>query len=237
MAVSSWVGLSHQQVSPPAAAPATTATSSEAVPSKTIYLTLDMDMNELMYRKIRSAGKVWYDPAVFSYLEQNHIPATFFVSGLFAVAYPDLMHNLASSGQFAFENHSYDESSFVPHCYWLRTLTTNQEKIQQIQETEQIIKKDTGQTTTLFRFPGACTNAQNDAFVKSLGYTINDGTDIAGDPFNKNADAIVHAILSHATNGGTILMHIGGPNAPESLIVLEQIVPKLKAQGYQFEKL
>lgn len=208
-----------------------------AYAQKTIYLTFDMDMNEPMYQKTTLSGKEWYDPALFAYLEQNHIPATLFVSGLFAVAYPNLMQSLAQSGDFEFENHSYDESSFTPHCYWLATLTNDQEKSEQIQKTEKILKEDTGQTATYFRFPGVCTDAQNNALVKSLGYTINDGTVIAGDPFNKNTKAIVRAVLSSATSGATVIMHVGGPNAPESLTALEKIVPKLQAQGYQFAKL
>ena len=237
---STWLGFQHvhaASVAAAARAAPVASTTVAATTGKPIYLSLDLDMNGSMYRKIRSEGKVWYDPAVFAYLEQHKVPATFFVSGLFAVAYPELIQNLASSGQFAFENHSYDESSFVPHCYWLRTLTTDPQKIQQVEDTEQILKKDTGQTAALFRFPGACTNARNDALVKSLGYTVNDGTDISGDPFNKDTNAIVRAVLVQATPGATILMHVGGPNAPRSLAVLEQVVPKLEARGYRFERL
>ncbi len=233
---SSWLGLPHHQLQY-ASATSTTLTNPAASSSKIIYLTFDMDMDRSMYQKTEGTGKAWYNPALFRYLEQNNIPATFFVSGLFAVAYPDLIRTLASTSDFAFENHSYDESSFVPHCYWLKTLTTDQQKTDQIQQTESIIKEDTGQTATYFRFPGDCTNPQNDALVKSFGYTINDGTDISGDPFNKNTEAIVLATLSNARNGATILMHIGGPNAPEDFSVLKQIVPKLELEGYQFAKL
>ncbi len=240
-ATSSLLGFAHTQVvHAVGTVPSTVSTetaSSSSNSQKSIYLTFDMDMNGFMYRKTERTGRQWYDPALLTYLEQNRIPATFFVSGLFVTTYPELIQGLASTSQFAFENHSYDESSFVPHCYWLRTLTTDQQKIDQIQKTEQLIKKYTRQTATLFRFPGACTNEENNAFVKSLGYTVNDGTDVAGDPFNKNAEAVVQAVLAHATAGGTILMHVGGPNAPESLTVLKQIVPKLESEGYRFEKL
>ncbi len=237
---SSFLGFAHMHPHASAvAAPAGAALVRSASPIVVhpIYLSFDMDMNGFMYRKSRRTGRIWYDPALFAYLEQHHIPATFFVSGLFASTYPDLLRSLASTSQFAFENHSYDESSFTPHCYWLRTLTTNTQKTQQIQETEQLIKRYTGQTATYFRFPGDCTNAENDAFVRKLGYVVNDGTDIAGDPFNRNMRAIVHAVLSDATTSATILMHIGGPNAPESLVALKQIMPALSAEGYRFERL
>jgi peptidoglycan/xylan/chitin deacetylase (PgdA/CDA1 family) len=204
---------------------------------KNIYLTFDMDMNGSMYTKTLATEKKWYDPDLFTYLEQKNIPAAFFASGLFIVAYPELIKDLAATGEFSFENHSYDESSFIPHCYWLATLQSNEEKITQIAETEAIIKQTTGQTATYFRFPGICHNAENDTLVKSLGYTINDGSIIAGDPFNSSTTAMVANILAKATDGGTVLMHVGGPNAPKSLDVLEQIVPVLEAEGYEFKKL
>lgn len=204
---------------------------------KTIYLTFDMDMNESMYRKALATGEKWYSPAMFTYLEENRIPATLFVSGLFATAYPMLIKNLASNPQFSFQNHGYDEASFTPRCYWLRTLRTDREKIAQIQTTEDIIKEYTGQTATYFRFPGVCTNARENALVQSLGYTVDDGTVIAGDPFNGNTASIVKAVLAQAKGGATVIMHVGGPNAPRSLAALESIVPRLKAEGYQFAKL
>lgn len=204
---------------------------------KQIYLTFDMDMSGSMYRKTLATNEEWYTPGLFSYLEQNQIPATFFVSGLFVVAYPKLTKSLAATGDFSFQNHSYDESAFVPNCYWLATLQNNEQKIQQIAETETVIKQTTGQTATYFRFPGVCHDAENDALVRSLGYTINDGSLIAGDPFTSRTAAIVSHILASATNGGVILMHVGGPNAPESLSVLEQIVPALRTKGYEFAKL
>ncbi len=214
-----------------------TASSSPARGGKIIYFTFDMDMNELMYKKTITTGEKWYDPAVFAYLEQNHIPASFFVSGLFAVAYPDLMKSLASTSEFSFENHSYDEASFTPHCYWLTALGNDSAKAAQIEATERIIQSLTGQTPKYFRFPGICHDKASDALVESLGYTINDGTVVPSDPFNTDTRRMVRTVMSKARDGATIIMHVGGHNAPESLPLLEQIVPGLKAEGYAFEKL
>lgn len=204
---------------------------------KKLYLTFDMDMDASMYAKTLATKKEWYDPTLFTYLEKNNIPATFFTSGLFIEAYPDLIKSLTETGEFSFENHSYDESSFVPNCYWLTTLESNEAKVDQITKTEMLIKQATGQTATYFRFPGICHDAENDALVKSLGYTINDGSIIAGDPFNSSTTAMVATILAGATDGATILMHVGGKNAPKSLAVLERIVPMLEIEGYEFAKL
>ena len=213
------------------------ASSSPARGGKIIYLTFDMDMNEFMYKKTITTGEKWYDPAVFAYLERNHVPASFFVSGLFAVAYPDLMKSLASTSEFSFENHSYDESSFIPHCYWLTALGSDSVKAAQIEATERIIQSLTGQTPKYFRFPGICHDKESDALVESLGYTINDGMVVPSDPFNTDTKKMVRTVMSEAKDGATIIMHVGGHNAPESLSLLGQIVPGLKAKGYAFGKL
>lgn len=204
---------------------------------KEIYLTFDMDMNEFMYAKFEKKKTDWYDPALFGYLETQNVPATFFVSGLFIQAYPDLMKGLASDADFSFQNHSYDESSFVLGCYWLSTLTNTVEKVSQIERTEDLIRQTTGQTASYFRFPGICHDSGNDALVRSLNLQINDGTIISGDPFNENVPAIVHAVMSRAQNNAVVVMHVGGPNAPGSLAALEIIVPELRAEGYSFAKL
>lgn len=205
---------------------------------KTIYLTFDMDMDGTMYQKYREKIVAeWYDPALFIYLTENHIPATFFVSGLFIQAYPALLRNLASDENFSFQNHSYDESSFVPDCYWLATLSTDQEKINQIEVTEDLIKEMTGQKATYFRFPGICHDPYDDALVERQGLSINDGTIVSGDPFNNNVATMVRTVMSQAKNNSIIIMHVGGPNAPESPTLLERIVPLLEQQGYSFAKL
>jgi peptidoglycan/xylan/chitin deacetylase (PgdA/CDA1 family) len=206
-------------------------------PNKTIYLTFDMDMDESMYQKALNQKELWYDPELFEYLESQNIPATFFASGLFLEAYAALIKNLATDANFSFQNHSYDESSFVPNCYWLQTLTTDAEKTAQIAQTESLIQQTTGQTATFFRFPGVCTDPQNDALVQNLGYQIEDGTIISGDPFTNNTQAIVNAVVDQARSGGVVIMHVGGPNAPKSLDAIEQIIPALRAKGYRFAKL
>ncbi len=205
---------------------------------KTIFLTMDMDMNEAMLRKYQKGlVQEWYDPRIFAYLEKERIPATFFVSGLFAETYPDLMRSLASTTMFSFQNHSYDESGFIPHCYWLTPLVTPQEKIAQIEETQTILEHITGQKPRYFRYPGLCSGKGDDALVQSLGLEINEGNIFASDPFNPDGNRIANHILARLKNNGVILMHIGGPNAPASYDVLRKIVPAIRARGYIFEKL
>ncbi|HEX9503721.1 MAG TPA: polysaccharide deacetylase family protein [Patescibacteria group bacterium] len=212
---------------------------SRAVPNKkTLYLTLDADMNGSMQKRLQNKTvKAWYDPELIEYLKANNIKATFFVSGLFAEVYSNLIRDLNSTGNYTFENHSYDESGFTPYCYGLQTLKTDQEKIDQINKTQKILKDLTGRSPKYFRFPGICHGAHDDQLVQNLGLINNDGDVVASDPFNSNAQKIVQNIYRQVKDRGVIIMHVGGPNAPKSLEVLKQIIPHLQDQGYTFSSL
>lgn len=204
-----------------------------------IYLTLDADMSQKMFREYKE-HKVseWYDPRIFQYLESNKIPTTFFVSGLFAKTYPGLIKSLAGYPFFSIQNHSYDESSFVPGCFHLATLNTSEQKFYQIKKTQDVLDSLTGYKPTLFRYPGLChTGPADDALVEKLGLKIAAANVIAGDPFSRNTQAIIGNVLKRAFTGGVIIMHIGGPDAPASFDALQEIVPKLKQMGYYFKKL
>ncbi len=205
---------------------------------KIIFLTLDADMSQGMAKKYAAhAVEQWYDPRIIAYLEHENIPTTFFVSGLFAETYPDVIRSLAANPLFSIQNHSYDESGFTPHCYWLHALQTTQEKTDQIEKTQKILEKFTGKPPRYFRYPGLCAGKGDDAIVQKLGLTLNEGTIIAADPFNRHTQRIVARVLTHLKNNGVIVMHVGGPNAPRSYDALQQIIPAIRKQGFTFVKL
>lgn len=207
-------------------------------PSKKIYLTFDMDMDGHMHKRLSKDKSLrWYDPELISYLVKNNIQATFFISGLFAETYPELLKSLALNPNFSFQNHAYDETAFVPHCYWLSTLKGDKEKTDQITKTQDVIQKTTGQTPEYFRYPGICHDQKNDTLVQNMGFKISNGSINPSDPFNKNKDKMVKIVMKEAKDGGVVVMHVGGPNAPKSLEVLKEIVPGLVSKDFAFTKL
>ncbi|MEI8062138.1 MAG: polysaccharide deacetylase family protein [bacterium] len=207
-------------------------------PGKKIYLTFDMDMSDTMSRRLEKQKDFkWYDPELISYLDKNNIQATFFISGLFADTYPEVIRSLALNPNFSFQNHAYDESAFVSNCYWLKTLKTDKDKIEQIMKTQISIQKTAGQTPDYFRYPGICHDQKNDELVQKLGFKISNGNVIPSDPFNHNKEKMVKTVMKEAKDGSVVVMHVGGPNAPKSLEVLKQIVPELASKDFIFAKL
>jgi len=63
---------------------------------------------------------------------------------------------------------------------------------------------------------------------------VDDPNVVAGDSFNPNVDAIVEQVLRQAKDGGTVIFHLGGPNAPSTLAALRKVVPALEQRGYVF---
>jgi peptidoglycan-N-acetylglucosamine deacetylase len=204
---------------------------------RTLYLTFDADMTPGMLKRLHD-GEVssWYDPAIVDFLREHHVPATVFVSGLFAEAYPDLVRALSIDPLFAVGVHGYRHSAYATNCYGLPELKTDAEKRQDVAEATEAVARVSGHAPTRFRYPGLCHDAHDDELVKEAGLRVDTPNVIAGDSFNQNVDAIVQQVLRQARNGGTVLFHFGGPNAPATLRALERVVPELEKRGYAFAR-
>jgi peptidoglycan-N-acetylglucosamine deacetylase len=202
---------------------------------RTLYLTFDADMTPGMLKRLR-AGEVaaWYDPAIIDFLDDRHVPAVVFMTGLFAETYPDLVHRLAADPLFAVGAHGYRHAAYLPHCYGLPVLTSDAEKEDDAMKAREAIAKVAGREPVLFRYPGLCHDAHDDDLVHHAKMRVDTPTVIAGDSFNRNVQAIVEQVLRQAKDGGTVIFHLGGPNAPVTLEALKQVVPVLEKRGYVF---
>ena len=199
----------------------------------TVYLTFDADMTAKMKRDL-DEGKVvsWYSQNLVNYLESEKISATIFVTGMFAEIYPDLIKKMAKYPNIEVANHTYDHSGFENPCYKLKIIKTDKEKKQEINKTQEILTTLVGYTPKFFRYPGLCHNKHDDKLVQKLGLTISDAGLVSGDAFNKKSKMIVKTVLNNIRDGSTIIMHLGGPNAPSTYTAVKEIVNKLRGKNY-----
>jgi peptidoglycan-N-acetylglucosamine deacetylase len=207
-----------------------------AAAPRTIYLTFDADMTPGMLKRLKT-GKVasWYDPAILDFLRERHVPAVVFVTGLFAEAYADLVHRLAADPLFTVGVHGYRHAAYTTHCYGLPALSSDADKQDDVRKARDTVAKIAGRPPALFRYPGLCHDAHDDELIRQAGLQVDDPNVIAGDAFSHNPDAIVAQVLKQAKDGGTLIMHLGGPNAPSTLAALKKLVPLLEQKGYVFE--
>lgn len=196
--------------------------------SKRIALTFDADMTPDMRRRLQ-AGVVdsWYNQDVIRVLKKHKTPATLFLTGLWVESYPAEARALADNELFEIGNHSYRHYAFTPSCYGLPSLPDH-EDVAEIDRSQETIREKTGETPSLFRFPGLCFDAHDAGVVATNGLTIVQGDVAAGDGFNDDTDSIVETVTRSVRNGSIVVMHMhGGPNAPKTADALERLIPAL----------
>lgn len=201
---------------------------------KVIALTFDADMTYGMRNELRR-GQVssWYNSDVVTVLEHTKTPATFFLTGLWAETYPDVVKQLSTQPLFEFGNHSYSHPGFTPNCYHLPTVKATNKTL----EITRAAKVLAGYPATrpYFRFPGLCAAPGDVRLAQQLGYTVIGGSLTGTDAFNPNAKTVVSHILRRVKPGDIITLHLnGGPNAPATAIALAELIPTLTKLGYRF---
>lgn len=155
-------------------------------------------------------------------LRNNNIKATFFLSGIWLINYPNLARAIAAEGH-EIANHSYTH----PHM----PLITMEEVRNQIVRTEALIKNITGQEPYLFRPPYGEYNQAILNSLASLGYVIIMWTIDSLDWKNPGPDAVVTRVVENAEPGTIILLH---QSAPDTLQGLQTMITRLREQGYDF---
>lgn len=85
-----------------------------------------------------------YTPQLLDLLKKHDARATFFVTGVQAAAFPDMVARIAAQGHQV-GNHEYEHRNY-------RRLTLRQLPYE-IEKTEQVVRRTTGRTPTVFRAP------------------------------------------------------------------------------------
>jgi peptidoglycan/xylan/chitin deacetylase (PgdA/CDA1 family) len=202
---------------------------------KKIALTFDACMTNGMLKKLETGTeKPMFDSGIIAYLQLEKVPATIFISGLWAEKYPEAVKDINADPLFEIGNHSYSHRAFTAECFSLPTIPES-EKALDIQKTQKIIFGLTGKNPKLFRFPGGCYNQADQALVQNLGLKIVGWTFPSGDAFNSNTEAIIENVLRQARPGAIVVFHLmGDRHAPKTLEAIKSIIPALKKRGYEF---
>ena len=203
--------------------------------SKRIALTFDACMTGSMVKKLEAGTeKSLYNAAIIEYLRLEKIPATIFISGLWAEKYPDVVKAIAADPLFEIGNHSYHHRGFTEDCFGLSVLPEN-EKEADIQMAQVVLIQLTGKKPKLFRFPGGCYHEADQALVNHLELKVVGWTFASGDAFNSDTNAIIENVLTKAKSGAIVVFHLmGGRYAPKTAEVIKIIIPALRQKGYDF---
>jgi peptidoglycan/xylan/chitin deacetylase (PgdA/CDA1 family) len=203
-----------------------------------VALTFDACMTTSMLDKLKN-GKVssYYNEKVTEILNLNNIDATFFICGLWAQYYKEIVKSLAENPNFEIENHSYFHYAYTSNSYKLPVLAENEKK-SDITLSQNVLKEITGTEPKFFRFPGGFYSDSDIALVRSFGLTVVGWDVVSGDAFNNNTKNIVSNVEKGLEPGSIIVMHINdSTNAPKTHEALQEIINFAKKNGYQFVKI
>jgi peptidoglycan/xylan/chitin deacetylase (PgdA/CDA1 family) len=165
-------------------------------------------------------------------LSQNHVPATFFLTGDFTTDFSAQAKSMAGAGRVG--DHS------VSHPYF--TKLTDAQIRQQVLGAEQTITTVTGADPwPWFRFPYGDYNAHTVSVVNSVGFvpigwTV-DTLGWEGTSGGITVAKIVSRVLASLRPGEIVLMHCGSNPDDHSTLdadALPTVIKDLKARGYSF---
>ncbi|MCL4517136.1 MAG: polysaccharide deacetylase family protein [Firmicutes bacterium] len=166
-----------------------------------------------------------FTPEVLDILEEDHVPATFFVVGKYAARYPDLVVREIQDGNEV-GNHTYDHPNL---------LRDNPEQIRaEISDAGAIIEEITGKPLALFRPPKGLINRAGLEIAREQGYKIvfwGVATEHREAP---TPDLMAARVIRQARPGIIILAHDGRLDRSKTVAALPAIIKGYQAMGYRF---
>jgi peptidoglycan/xylan/chitin deacetylase (PgdA/CDA1 family) len=186
-----------------------------AIPDRAVALTFD-------------DGPSVYTRRILALLMRLHVPATFFVIGNQAEAYPDLIRLEVDSGMVV-ANHSYDHPWRSPFAELPRTQIRSE-----VRQGEAVLER-LGVHSVLFRPPGG-TYSPFVLRTASAGgqrvvlWSVDTRDWVAG----TTADEIVRRALDAVGPGSIVLMHDGGGDRSATLEALPTIIAAIRERGLRF---
>ncbi len=163
-------------------------------------------------------------PPILDYLEQTHTPATFFVMGQYARAWPDLIQREWRDG-FAIGVHTWDHPSmpFVP----------DSQMPHQFGDTLMAIHDAIGADACIWfwRPPYGDHNARVIGFAQRFGLTTINWNDDPRDWSRPGPQTIAGTLLAEARPGAIVVMHDGPAHREQTAAALPLILAGLRARG------
>ena len=178
-----------------------------------------------------------WTPKILDVLKQKSVPATFFVIGVDASQWPEILKREYAEGH-EIGNHTYT------HPPWDDVSPTQIRW--ELNLTERLIESTLGVKSILFRPPFGIDHQPEYAeevahlpLAQDMGYIIvgqkidpHDWKQVNGKQVP--AQEIVDNVLRDAGDGNIVLFHDGGGDRTQTVAALPLIIDKLRAQGYQF---
>ncbi len=162
-------------------------------------------------------------PVILDLLDRYNAKATFLLVGKQAETYPELVREIVARGH-----------EVGAHSYSHRNLTTlsGLEVERELVMTRQVIRRASGQFTTLFRPPGGHYNATVRNAAQATGFTTVFWQENIGAYSDVSGAEGAARMLQKIHESNIVLLHSGYDATPE---LLPYLLPELQKQGYRMD--
>jgi peptidoglycan/xylan/chitin deacetylase (PgdA/CDA1 family) len=175
-----------------------------------------------------------YAEDILDDLADQHVVASFGITGNWAKANPDLVRRMAADGHLVF-NHTLDHRSFTGLSDQLGGLSAAQRRAE-LDSADVIIAPLIGHSTRPFyRLPYGDDDAHVAADVGSDGYTRKIGWTVDSEGWRGlQSTDILARCLKLAAPGALYVMHVGRES--QDAIALPQLIHALREKGFSFQR-
>ena len=165
---------------------------------------------------------------ILDLLDENNVKATFFIMGKWVIYPEGNREKLVEIHKRGHEigNHSYVHPDFK---------NIGKERIiKEVKKTEEIIEKEVGVKTNLFRFPSGSYSQESLSVIHGLQYKSIQWDVDSVDWKGESKEREYKKVIDNVKGGSILLYHNNGKYTVENL---KEIIPKLKSEGYEFVKI
>lgn len=175
-----------------------------------------------------------YAQDILDTLAEEHLVASFGITGVWAKANPDLVKRMAADGHLVI-NHTLDHHSFTGVSDKLGGLSPAKRR-QELDDADAIIAPLVGHSLKpYYRLPYGDDDAQVAADVLPAGYSHKVGWTVDSLGWRgASATDIVARCLKLAASGGIYVFHVG--HASQDSIALAPLIHALRERGFGFQR-
>jgi peptidoglycan/xylan/chitin deacetylase (PgdA/CDA1 family) len=164
---------------------------------------------------------------ILAILAKHHVHVTWFITGQWANANPDLLRRIHNEGH-ELGNHTMNHPDL--------TTLSDQQVCQELTQAEQTISGITDQTTRpFFRPPYGARDVHVRTLAANLGWrTVYWTIDTIDWRDDATPESITEKVMNNLGNGVIVLMHAGSAVEAQTL---DSLMTKIEQQGYQIVSL
>lgn len=169
-----------------------------------------------------------FTPQILDILQEYNVPATFFVMGARAEAFPELTQRM------------YNEGHIVGnHAFWHPNLVEGDVAMleREVNQAEDVIHEILGYRTKLFRAPYGFLYPELVEKLGEMDYTVVGWSVDSLDWREQGGEDTAYTVLSNIHPGAIVLLHDGGDwtsDRTSTIEALRIIIPTLQEQGIEF---